>query len=125
MSPPGPIEDHDRGLAADLRRRTLLGLIAGAGIATVAGCATSGGSGAATASTTSAATSAASQIALPKDVCDGVYATDGYATSVRNLSAVSLDTDNVFRDGWSSQLGTITGSVDSGLAVALAVPVSA
>ncbi len=68
---------------------------------------------------------ATSQVALPKDVCDAVYATDGYGTGVRNLSAVSLDTDNGFRDGWTSQLGTITGGVGSGLAVALAVPVSA
>jgi hypothetical protein len=68
---------------------------------------------------------ATSQIVLPKDVRDAVHGTDGDATSVRNLSAVSLDTDNIFRDGWSSQLGTITGGVDSGLAVALAVPVGA
>jgi protocatechuate 3,4-dioxygenase beta subunit len=68
---------------------------------------------------------ATSQIALPKAACDAVYATDGYGTSVPNLAAVALNTDAVFRDGWSRQLGTVTGSVGGGLAVALAVPVGA
>jgi hypothetical protein len=52
-----------------------------------------------------------------------VYATDGYSASVRNLSQTSLDTDMVFRDGYSQQLATVTGSVDDGYTVALNVPV--
>ncbi len=53
---------------------------------------------------------ATSQVALPQDVCDAVYATDGYAASVRNLSQVSLDSDNVFGDdSGASQLATVTG----------------
>ncbi len=68
---------------------------------------------------------ATSQIALPKDVCVAVYATEGYGGSVPNLAAVALDTDPVFRDGWAPLLGTISGSPDRGLAVALAVPVGA
>jgi protocatechuate 3,4-dioxygenase beta subunit len=39
---------------------------------------------------------ATSQIALPKDACDAVYATDGYAQSVSNLTQVSLASDHVF-----------------------------
>ncbi|TMR99875.1 intradiol ring-cleavage dioxygenase [Nonomuraea basaltis] len=66
---------------------------------------------------------ATSQIALPKDACDSVYATDGYSQSVRNLSEISLDSDNIFSDGHTSQLGTMTGSVPSGLTVTLTVPV--
>jgi hypothetical protein len=54
-----------------------------------------------------------------------VYATDGYAASARNITDVALDSDPVFRDGWNRLLGTITGSVGGGLAVALAVPVGA
>ena len=42
---------------------------------------------------------ATSQIALPKASCDEVYATTGYEQSVRNLSQVSLASDNVFSDG--------------------------
>jgi protocatechuate 3,4-dioxygenase beta subunit len=66
---------------------------------------------------------ATSQIAFPKDACEAVYATDGYGSSVSALSRLSLDTDNVFRDGYADQLGTMTGTVGSGLAVALSVPV--
>jgi protocatechuate 3,4-dioxygenase beta subunit len=67
---------------------------------------------------------ATSQIALPKDICDTVYATDGYSQSVVNLARVSLASDNVFGDdGGVHELGTISGSVAAGLTVALAVPV--
>jgi hypothetical protein len=67
---------------------------------------------------------ATSQIALPKDTCDQVYATDGYGQSVQTLSQVSLTTDMVFADdGGVHQLGTMSGSVADGLAVALVVPV--
>lgn len=66
---------------------------------------------------------ATSQVALPKDACDMVYATDGYSESVRTLGEVSLDSDNIFSDGHTSQLGTMTGSVSSGLTVTLNVPV--
>jgi len=66
---------------------------------------------------------ATSQLALPKDACDAVYATDGYSTSIRNLAQTSLDSDNVFRDGYASQIATVTGSVSAGYSAALAVPV--
>lgn len=67
---------------------------------------------------------ATSQIALPKDACDRVYATTGYEQSVTNLSRTSLQSDMVFgEDGGARQLGTVTGSVDAGYAVELAVPV--
>ena len=53
---------------------------------------------------------ATSQIALPKDVCDQVYATDGYGQSVQTLSQVSLTTDMVFADdGGVHQLGHDVG----------------
>ena len=69
---------------------------------------------------------ATSQIALPKETCDAVYATSGYGQSVTNLGQVSLATDNVFGDdGGVHELGTITGTVEGGLTVELAVPVSA
>jgi protocatechuate 3,4-dioxygenase beta subunit len=69
---------------------------------------------------------ATSQVALPEEVCDAVYATAGYEKSVTNMTQVSLDTDNVFgEDGGTRQLGTVTGSATDGLVVELAVPVSA
>jgi protocatechuate 3,4-dioxygenase beta subunit len=66
---------------------------------------------------------ATSQIAIPKDICDTVYATDGYSASVSNLSKVSLSTDMVFRDGAELETPTVTGSVGSDLKVALTVAV--
>jgi protocatechuate 3,4-dioxygenase beta subunit len=72
-------------------------------------------------STTAIATS---QVALPQDVCEAVYATSGYEASVSNLSRVSLTGDNVFGDdGGASQLATVTGDVGSGYTVRLAVGV--
>ncbi len=64
-----------------------------------------------------------SQLALPQDVCDVVYATDGYSASVRNLSQTSLQRDNVFSDGWTTQLATVTGDTSAGYVAQLNVPV--
>ncbi len=66
-----------------------------------------------------------SQLALPQDVCEQVYATEGYSQSVANLGRVSLESDDVFRDGVDSQLATVTGSVPGGLVATLTVPVAA
>ena len=66
---------------------------------------------------------ATSQIALPKSACDLVYATAGYSQSVNNLSQVSLATDNVFSDGASLELATVTGSVADGLIASLTIAV--
>jgi protocatechuate 3,4-dioxygenase beta subunit len=64
-----------------------------------------------------------SQLAIPKDVCDAVYATDGYEQSVQNLAQTSLDTDNVFSDGYSAQLASWSGSPDDKIALKLNVGV--
>ena len=62
-----------------------------------------------------------SQIALPQDACEAVYATSGYEGSRSNLAGTSLETDMVFSDGYSTQLGTVTGSTGSGMTVSLNV----
>jgi hypothetical protein len=65
-----------------------------------------------------------SQLAIPADSCREVYGVaDGYAASVANLEGVSLDSDNVFGDGYSLQLATVTGSVAEGFTFSLDVPV--
>ncbi len=67
---------------------------------------------------------ATSQVALPADVCEKVYATAGYEKSVGTFSQVSLDSDNVFGDdGGARQLGAVSGDVGSGFAVSLTVGV--
>ena len=68
--------------------------------------------------------SATSQIAFPQDVCELVYATDGYSHSVRNLEQTSLERDMVFGDdGGVSQLATMSGDVTRGFTAALSVVV--
>jgi len=67
---------------------------------------------------------ATSQVALPKDACDQVFAQNGYEASVSNLAQVTLQSDNVFGDdAGASQLATVTGDVTNGYAVALQVGV--
>ncbi len=66
-----------------------------------------------------------SQIALPRDVCSAVYATSGYSASVANLAAISFASDNVFSDGTSTQMATVTGSASAGYAATLVVGISA
>ena len=57
---------------------------------------------------------ATSQMALTEEASKAVYATAGYEQSVQNLSQVSLDSDNVFSDGYDLQIPTITGDPASG-----------
>ena len=63
-----------------------------------------------------------SQLALPKEACDAVYATTGYESSARNLGGVTLTSDNVFGDdGGIFQIATVSGDVTKGYTAALAV----
>ena len=65
-----------------------------------------------------------SQIALPKEACEAVYATPGYEQSVANLSQVSLAGDNVFGDdGGIHQLATMSGDPTGGYTAALTIGV--
>jgi protocatechuate 3,4-dioxygenase beta subunit len=65
-----------------------------------------------------------SQIALPKEACEAVYATSGYEQSVSNLSQVSLAGDNVFGDdGGIHQLATMSGDATSGYTATLTIGV--
>jgi protocatechuate 3,4-dioxygenase beta subunit len=57
---------------------------------------------------------ATSQMALPEATCRAVYAISGYEQSLSNMNRVSLDTDNVFRDGHDLQIPTVTGEPSSG-----------
>jgi protocatechuate 3,4-dioxygenase beta subunit len=66
-----------------------------------------------------------SQIALPEDTCRAVYAADkGYEKSVQNLSQVTLNSDNVFGDGWDAELASVTGDPNTAITVALTIGVA-
>jgi protocatechuate 3,4-dioxygenase beta subunit len=73
--------------------------------------------------TSAGSTLATSQVALPEDISDAVYATAGYEQSVSNMQRVSLTSDMVFRDGVELQTPTVSGTVDSGITIALTVAV--
>jgi len=65
---------------------------------------------------------ATSQLALPQDVCDTVYADSRYTGSAQNLSGITLESDDVFgEDSARLQLASVTGDASSGYAAALPV----
>ncbi|MFG6456570.1 intradiol ring-cleavage dioxygenase [Roseateles sp. BYS96W] len=66
-----------------------------------------------------------SQLAFPNDISTAVYATSGYTGSATNLSQISFATDNIFSDGYSLQLATLTGSASAGYVATLRVGISA
>ncbi|MFE7197019.1 intradiol ring-cleavage dioxygenase [Microbacterium oxydans] len=72
--------------------------------------------------TDSTAAIATSQLALPEAACAAVYAESAYDGSARNLSQITLASDNVFGDDSGAlQLATVTGSVQGGYAATLVV----
>jgi protocatechuate 3,4-dioxygenase beta subunit len=67
---------------------------------------------------------ATSQMALPENVLTEVYRLPAYDGSVRNLSRVTLESDNVFgEDGGELQMATVTGDTDAGYSASLDVRV--
>lgn len=67
---------------------------------------------------------ATSQVAFPQSLLDAVYTLPAYDGSARNLSQITLATDNVFgEDGGALQMATIGGSASSGYTAALTVRV--
>lgn len=75
--------------------------------------------------TSSGAITATSQLAFPADVCEEVYATEGYEASVDPFGGITLETDGIFADSHDRQTGAMSGSVGSGLTATLTVPVTA
>jgi len=66
-----------------------------------------------------------SQFTFPDATSNAVYATTGYSASVRNMASISVASDNVFSDGYSLQMATITGNTTDGFVATLVVAVSA
>ncbi|WP_193103578.1 3,4-dioxygenase subunit beta [Brachybacterium sp. FME24] len=64
-----------------------------------------------------------SQLALPEETSVEVYASSLYDGSTENLDDTSLESDNVFSDGWDMQLATVTGDADAGYLVHIDVPI--
>lgn len=67
-----------------------------------------------------------SQIAFPEAICQQVYSSaTGYNASSSNFARISFATDNVFSDGVSSQLASVSGSLSQGYAATVNVGVGA
>lgn len=67
---------------------------------------------------------ATSQLALPESMLGGVYALPAYDGSARNLSQITLASDNVFGDdGGALQVATVTGDSSAGFVATLVVRV--
>lgn len=64
-----------------------------------------------------------SQIALPATADEAAYATAGYEDSVRNLSGVSLERDNVFSDGVEAQTPEVSGDATAGFTITMDIVV--
>ncbi|MFT3664797.1 intradiol ring-cleavage dioxygenase [Piscinibacter sp.] len=66
-----------------------------------------------------------SQLALPAAACSQVYGVvAGYSASASNFAAISLASDNVFSDGYTTQLATVSGDASSGFAATLTVGIT-
>jgi len=66
-----------------------------------------------------------SQLCFPSEVNSAVYATSGYGNSAANDRAISLASDGIFSDGYSTQMASVTGSVAAGYVARLKVGISA
>lgn len=64
-----------------------------------------------------------SQLAFPEATCRLVYAEPGYDGSAASIAANPLTRDGVFRDGWATQMPTVTGDAKSGFVANLVVNV--
>ena len=67
-----------------------------------------------------------SQLALSAEVCSTVYAgASGYSASQTNLARITLASDNVFSDGVSLQMASVSGSLAEGYVARLQVGIAA
>lgn len=64
-----------------------------------------------------------SQIALDEASAASVYALDVYGDSLTNLNNMTLESDNVFSDGWDQQMANLTGDATSGFIASIDVPI--
>jgi protocatechuate 3,4-dioxygenase beta subunit len=66
---------------------------------------------------------ATSQLALPQDACEEVFADGSYGDSAAHLAATPIDSDLIFSDGYDSQMAAVSGAPSNGLTATLTIPV--
>ena len=66
-----------------------------------------------------------SQLAFPTATMQAIYAAaSGYGNSVSNLNGITFATDNVFSDGYSLEMVSLTGSASSGYVATVTVGIA-
>jgi protocatechuate 3,4-dioxygenase beta subunit len=65
-----------------------------------------------------------SQFTFPMATLNEAYATAAYSASARNLATISYATDNVFSDGTSLQMASVSGDPVNGYVVTLTIGVA-
>lgn len=65
-----------------------------------------------------------SQFTFPLATLNEAYTSSGYGSSVSNLARISYATDNVFSDGTSLQMASVTGNASQGYTATLTLGVS-
>ena len=65
-----------------------------------------------------------SQFTFPLATLNEAYTSSGYTSSVSNLARISYATDNVFSDGTTLQMATVSGTAAQGYSATLTVGVS-
>ena len=64
------------------------------------------------------------QFTFPLATLNEAYTASGYTASVRNLAQISYASDNVFSDGTSLQMASVTGNATEGYVVTLTIAVN-
>jgi len=65
-----------------------------------------------------------SQLAFPNEASTAVYASSTYTGSATNLGKMSFASDNVFSDGTSTEMTTVTGNLTDGYTATITVGIS-
>jgi len=66
-----------------------------------------------------------SQLAFPNAISSAVYNGDSrYSASIANLASISFATDNVFSDGTSTEMTSVTGNLTDGYTATITVGIS-
>lgn len=65
-----------------------------------------------------------SQLGFPESDCQTAYTTAGYESSAKNLPQITLASDNVFSDGYDSQIAAMSGNATDGYTAKLTVGIA-
>lgn len=71
-----------------------------------------------------ASSTSISQMAFPPEITTAVYNSSLYASKGQNTSVASFSADNVFSDGVTYQLATVTGNINDGYVAELQVGIA-